>query len=699
MRAWVLRIAAILWFVVIAARYVSTVQKSLLDPFRPGADVEWALIAVITAVVLGISLFLFRKTAIKLWAALILVAAILFIVLSSQIASAILALWVLGAATLLGDLCLSKLGVSLTESLFERFVVAFPIGIIGVGTLALGMALLGLYTRPAAWVVLCVLTVIQLPRLTWLVPAYKQRVRKTALMDSMETAFLVLLLGLSFVRNLLWSVAPEVEFDSLNMRLSVPHLFIEQGRLFDLPYFWHSYFVHLLEYFHGFCIALHGDAVAKFAVAVIALVAAATVYVLGRMVFSPLAGLWAAVFFYTTPLVSWGAATTYNDNAIAEFLAAALVSFVFWYRSRHRGWIVASGVLAGGAVAVKLNAAFAVLPLGIVLLFVLITDRISVGGALRSLIAFTAPCLMIVLPWYLIVYVWTGNPVFPLLNGVFRSPFWEIDNTLMDSANFGVGLTPGALLRLPFRLTLDTTRFASAVPRGGLGPLLLLFIPFGFAKMRRHRERLYLAVVCCVYLGLWTASFQYGRYYTAILPVVAILGLGGFLASAPHVLQSSRRFVLAILLVAQVAQLPILYWRIPERFPVRLALGLESQESLLRRGLIGYNAVEYLNTVTLPGERVLTIGLEDLRLYLNAPLETLSEARLDSHLQREVELRSGDLAEAMSGAGIAYLLFRREDLVNPPQYYPYADAGFLQEFAMLEYSDSDVQVYRLRSSK
>ena len=93
--------------------------------------------------------------------------------------------------------------------------------------------------------------------------------------------------------------------------------------------------------------ALHSEAVAKLAVAVIALAAALSVYSLGRLVFSSAVGLWAAAFFYTTPLVSWGSGTAYNDNAVAQFVTAAVVAFLLWYRTQQRGWIVAAGLLAG----------------------------------------------------------------------------------------------------------------------------------------------------------------------------------------------------------------------------------------------------------------------------------------------------------------------------------------------------------------
>jgi hypothetical protein len=222
-------------------------------------------------------------------------------------------------------------------------------------------------------------------------------------------------------------------------------------------------------------------------------------------------------------------------------------------------------------------------------------------------------------------------------------------------------------------------------------------IPFGVLKLRGNREARIVAAVIVVYLGLWAWTFQYGRYYTAVLPAIAVLASGGLLLTAPGFLERTRRLVLLALLVAQVVVLPVLYWRIPERFPVRLALGLESRDSLLSRGLEGYTAAQYLNGVVKPGEKVLAIGHEDIRFYLKPPLETLVESRVGSAVKRTRDLAPGKaLAAVLAEDNIAYILLSARDLVNPPSYYPYARTEFLEEFATLEYSDAWTRVFHLK---
>jgi 4-amino-4-deoxy-L-arabinose transferase-like glycosyltransferase len=690
----VLRITGILWFVVISARYLAAILKSLRNPFNPGSDFTWMGFALAFVAITATALVWRRDQAMRVGFAVVATTAVSIILLSGALVSALIALWVLAAAVVLGDLTLVKFGLKARDNLCDRFVIAFPLGIAAFGTTALALALVGLFTATVMWFLLLTATAAVSRHAIHIARDLQGRtpVRDAFLAAIPESPFLLLLMGFAAVRNLTWSVAPEVEFDALNVRLAVPQILLEEGRFVDLSYIWHSYFVHLLEYFHAIGLALHGDGVAKLAAAVIGIAAAVSVYSLGRLVFSPTVGLWAAAFFYTTPLVSWGANTAYNDNAVAEFVTATAVAFLLWYRSHERAWIIAAGLLAGAAIAIKPNAAYAVIPLGLALLAVVAFRK----RPIQTIASFTSLTCLMALPWYLLVWALTGNPVFPFMNAVFKSPFWEFTNVLSNAAEFGVGTAPGALLRLPFRLTWDTTRFGEALPRGSLGTLLLL-VPFGFLKLRANRETRILTLMTLVFLALWASNFQYGRYYTAVLPAIAVLAVGGVLFAAPGFLERSRRIVLAALLVGQIVLLPVLYWRIPERFPVRLALGLESPESLLRRGLEGYAASQYVNGVAQPGERVLSIGHEDLRFYLEPPLETLVESRLGSGLRRAIDLGpKEELAKALSKEKIRYLLLSTRDLENPPSYYPFAHARFLEEFATLEYSDATTRVFHLK---
>ena len=110
------------------------------------------------------------------------------------------------------------------------------------------------------------------------------------------------------------------------------------------------------------------------------------------------------------------------------------------------------------AVGSKSNAALAFAVIAPLILF-----QVLRRGKLRLVVAGTVAFSLLALPTYLLVYSFTGNPVFPLLNGLFRSPKWEFENTAITS-EFGIGTTFSALVRFPFRLTFDTARFGEASP-------------------------------------------------------------------------------------------------------------------------------------------------------------------------------------------------------------------------------------------
>jgi dolichyl-phosphate-mannose-protein mannosyltransferase len=689
-----LRIAAIVWVLAISARYLGAALKALRNPFNPGYDFTWMVVSLAFMVLAGVLLRWRRIPTMGIGVILLSSLAVVIILRSGAFVSALFALWVLAATTVLGDFILSKLRLVTRENLCDRFVIAFPLGIVVFGNLALILALLGFLTPTVVWIVFIAASIAELGHAKNIVQDLLSRPHSSEafLAGVPELPFVLLVMGFASVRNLMWTIAPEVEFDALNMRLAVPRIFLQEGRFVDLPYIWHSYFVHLLEYFNTICLALHGESVAKLVVAVIAIAAALGAYSVGRTLFSPTAGVWAAVFFYTTPLVSWGSGTAYNDNAVAQFVTAAILAFVLWYRTQHWGWIVASGLLAGGATSIKLNGVFALVGLTLALLAVIIFKR----RPLYTIAIFVVLACFVAAPCYLLVYSLTGNPIFPFMNEVFKSPYWELDNPVTNASDFGVGTSPGDLLRLPFRLTLDTARFGEALTPGALGPLLL-FIPFGVLALRKDRESRIVAFVMFVYLAFWAATYQYGRYYTAVLPAVAALSIGGFLTVAPGFLERYRQLVLAVLVFGQLAVQPVLYWRIPERFPLRRALGTESRESLLRRGLEGYAAAQYINRVVQMNERVLSIGHEDLRFYLKPPLETLVESRLGSKVRQTASLAPGrELANVLIEANIRYILLTTRDMANPPSYYPYASRDFLQEFATLEYSYGVTRVFHLK---
>src|SRR5262249_14138537 len=140
--------------------------------------------------------------------------------------------------------------------------------------------------------------------------------------------------------------------------LAISQTYVRNHGFVDVPYSFHSYFYRLIDMLFTIAIALHGAAAAKLLSFSFSLIVALAVYSLGKLAFDQRTGVWAAAFFYTTPIVSWLSGTAYIDNAVAMVLTAMILAFLRWAQSNETGWLYAASLLAGGAVAAKVDAVF-----------------------------------------------------------------------------------------------------------------------------------------------------------------------------------------------------------------------------------------------------------------------------------------------------------------------------------------------------
>jgi hypothetical protein len=277
------------------------------------------------------------------------------------------------------------------------------------------------------------------------------------------------------------------------------------------------------------------------------------------------------------------------------------------------------------------------------------------------------------------------------MNAIFRSPQWRFENPTFNANEFGIGTSPGALLRLPFRFALNSEKFGEGLPRGGAGIGLLLAFPFALIFLFRGRpaQRIVLAVTA-VHIVAWTLTFQYARYMTPVLPFLAIIGCAVFLDDSTG-RRRLNRVLLGCCVFAQLAIAPVLFWNIPERFPLSRALGLESEEDFLSRALLGYRSARALNSMLQPQDKILGANVESLRFYLKGPLYTMAESRI---ILDKIET-ARDLAVWQTEHGFKYVLAPQTDVQHPAPYFLFLRPPFLKEFGTLRYSDEEAAVFEV----
>ncbi len=682
----VIRFVFAVWLTFVTARFGNTIIKSVANPFNAGMDWWWCGVWILLcALALSATMAMRRSSKKRVWL-MPVVPAVAMLYLSGTFVSALVAVWLFLLCVSIGVFVLQNT-IGKDHAAMEYVVCGVPLG---TGFISMGVLALGLTRHLTVMALAGFLGALTLASIIWWRRNISLKFRTAVTARVAEDNLVYSLMSATGLVYLLWAVAPEIQFDALNYHLAVPAKYLEHSAIVDLRFF-HAYFARTIELFLAACLALGGPAAAKIWIFLMSAAAVAGVYALGRCSFDQRVGLWAAALFMTTPVVGWLFGTAYIDNVMALFVTASFIALVKWEDSRNKRWLYVTALLAGIAAGSKLSALLA---------YVFVAPVVTFGlrRHLPTLAIATAAFLLAAMPTFVLVYGFTGNPVFPLMNGVFESPKWNLDNSIMNAADYGIPVNFSSFIRFPFRLTFDTDRFGEGIPRGALGLTLLFAFPFaGLLWPESRKARRLLMIAAAGFVVLLFLTMQYARYYVTMLPVLAVLGVATVFYVFPT---GASRIATASVLAVVVIQpfvLSLQFWSIPDRFPAALAAGLENNESFLRRALPGYSAVVYVNSVAADGDRILGLGTENLRFYLRPELQTAPLALYDDPVRLLAGIRSDkDLASAMKGLRFRYLLVLKAALESPSESFPYLQRTFLESHAEKVFEEGQVVVFRLR---
>jgi hypothetical protein len=410
--------------------------------------------------------------------------------------------------------------------------------------------------------------------------------------------WIVLLVGLLGATALVAAVAvgaPVNGYDALLYHVSVPTLFEERHRVFEVTWSWSSYQPFGVEMLITDGLLLWNPVQGAFAVLALVLSATAAVAVGARLVADWRVGLLSAAIFLVQPLVAWEATASLVEGGIAFMVALTALNLLVWTMRRERAPLIAAGVFAGAAAGMKYVGLFAVLASGLALLLIVLFRRRA--RPLVSIAAFAIPAALVASPWYVKNWVFTGNPLFPFIfGGASEDVIASIEGTVTD---FGYGESPLDALLLPIRLLIDSEAFDGS---GWLSPLVLLVPPFALLN-RSLRTGIAIALVASLFfVGCWFFTAQQARFLIPVLPVLSVLAALGLLALA-SLGRVARRLVPAGAGVALAGGFVVFAVYAAQFVPV--VMGLETKEQFLEDRTAYYDGIEWLNRATGESDRVL----------------------------------------------------------------------------------------------
>ncbi len=497
-----------------------------------------------------------------------------------------------------------------------------------------------------------------------------------SLRDRLAVTGFVCLLIITLVSIVILAWVPPVSRDALTHHLFVPRLYLQHGRMLELPHVEFSYYPQLLELLYCIPLYFQNDIFPKYIHFSFALATAWLIFRYLRKRLSVRYAWLGALFFLTLPLIVRLSITVYVDLGLIFFTTAALLSLVKW-REREAKWryLLASAFFTGLAAGTKYNGLIVIFLLSLAVPF-LVPRRLkkSWQGAGRLLFFFLV-AVAVFSPWMIRNYVWTGNPVYPLYSGVFSDvaddggvSSDEVGWTHFTVRKYVYHEKWWETLTTPARIFFvgqdDNPRFFDGV----LSPFLFLlpFLAFFGVRGETRKE---------LWLFLWFAALfiifaflkidMRIRYVCPVIPALIILSVFGLRNLEQTLLPGMFKSRKSVRLVFGAVIIIIFTWNyhylaglFQEVRPIGYLTGQVSREAYIERHVQEYPLVRYLNETTSGRARILALFLGRRGYYFDR--EVRFAGSLFSPRDENAPASAEELRHDLREQGFTHLLVRYE---------------------------------------
>ncbi len=472
------------------------------------------------------------------------------------------------------------------------------------------------------------------------------------------------LFAAAYVLHVLWIVllasVPPVSRDALTHHLAVPKLWVEAGGIHERPDIAFSYYPQLLDVLYMLPVALGHDIAAKYLHFTFALLTALLIFLFVRR---RAGASWAALgglMFLTLPLIVKLSVTVYVDLGLVFFTTGALFSGILWLEDPRRWrWLLLAAVCSGLALGTKYNALVSFLVLSLLLPFFYLYRREDQHAeqlnAVKYGALFVAVSMLVFSPWLIRNYSLTGNPLYPLAQGVFATDLSSQVSSrqagdaeahvraVLSERSAGEPKPLGPLLtrrivyeeRLPYTLLIPLRVFFEGEDDnpehfdGRLNPLLLL-LPLALLVLARktafrHREQLLFAsYAVLVVLLVFLLTDMRVRWIATIVPPLVVLAT--YSLAALHELLTKRfasgaaaNAVVGLLVAAYfLPNLAYAHGLFDKIDPLPYVTGKQDYAAYVSQRRGEYAAIALANQVVAPDRKVLGLYLGNRRYYFSA---------------------------------------------------------------------------------
>ena len=367
------------------------------------------------------------------------------------------------------------------------------------------------------------------------------------------TVYQILLILLTFAVILTISImasVPPVSRDALIHHLAIPKLYLKNGGMYEIPSLWFSYFPMNITLLYAIPLYFGNDVLAKFIHFAFAIGTAILICRYLKRRLGLIYGLLGALLFLTIPVVVRLSTTAYVDLGLIFFLFAALLYLFDWIEADFQiKYLLISAIFCGLALGTKYNGLVGFFLLSLFVPFVYSRyksdEKLYGAKAIGYCVVFFLAALIVFSPWMIRNYIWTGNPVYPLYNGLFNpktsqtqkidefqekaSPgmnHLQIRRDIYKESNLEIVLIP---LRVFFQGQDDNPKYFD----GRLNPFLLLLPILALCGIRNDTRKIKTEKLIFFYFSILVLLISCAqisiriRYFSSIVPPLVILSIFG----------------------------------------------------------------------------------------------------------------------------------------------------------------------------
>ena len=419
-------------------------------------------------------------------------------------------------------------------------------------------------------------------------------------------------------------------------------------------------------------------------------VSAGLLYCVVRRWASTAVGLLVVALLASTPVTQLVTGSLFVENVWAALLLGALLALWRHREEERTAWLYAAALLSGTAVASKFGALpFAAMigAFGGVELYRR-RKQTSPPTALAAT-AVAAIFLASAVPPYLTAWVKTRNPVFPFLNEVFKSPYFDSTTSLVDR-RFQTPLAPGTL----YDITFQTHKYLEGQD-GALGFHYFLLLPLAVLLFRRDwpyvaKAALVIGLASCILTFRTQSNLRY-LYPAFPLFLIAASVVLVRLSAVDRVLGKLVNGTAGAAVFLNLAFLPSSGWYHKD-FWLDTVFRQREVEEYVREGAPARKLIEYLNRVNAGRPVSLVENNHIAGLRAKAYTNTWHNHRFVRRLRTASS--AVDCLKLVNELGIVYFLSPTKESGIP--IIEVQLEVLLDDFTTPEYSFGRYQVRRLK---